>query len=173
VVGESLYFDGHAHYYKAFIYMNGTMTNLNNLLPPDSHWSLTYANGINDAGQITGYGYNNGSTQPHAYVLTLDSAPGANVSNDLSGGLSEIATDLTSSAQLSLPIVPGGSGENLYLTSPEISATSTIDVALALPDSGQAVQFSTDSPQIVGAKLADQSDVGLDVSPTNLSDPLA
>lgn len=39
-----------------FIYSQGTMTDLNTLIPADSGWKLNYALGINDSGQICGYG---------------------------------------------------------------------------------------------------------------------
>ena len=42
---------------------------LNTLLPPKSGWTLTSANGISDAGQIVGYGYDP-SGRPSAYELT-------------------------------------------------------------------------------------------------------
>jgi hypothetical protein len=47
----------------------GTMRDLNDLIPPDSGWVLQRADGINDAGQISGYGSApNGSTR--AFLLT-------------------------------------------------------------------------------------------------------
>src|SRR5262249_9738458 len=52
---------------RAFLY-DTQMRDLNALIPPGSGWVLTTANGINDAGQITGAGTFNGQT--HAYVLT-------------------------------------------------------------------------------------------------------
>lgn len=45
----------------AFLYKNGTMTDLNSLLPKKSGWVLHFANGINENGQIVGYGTFNGS----------------------------------------------------------------------------------------------------------------
>lgn len=44
----------------AFIYQKGTMTDLNTYLPQKSDWTLQRATGINDAGQIAGYGVLNG-----------------------------------------------------------------------------------------------------------------
>jgi probable HAF family extracellular repeat protein len=44
----------------AFLYKNGTMTDLNTLLPDNSGWTLHFANGINENGQIVGYGTFNG-----------------------------------------------------------------------------------------------------------------
>ena len=54
--------------YHAFVYRNGRMLDLNNLIPPGSGWALTQANGINDAGEIVGYGMIAG--QQHAFLLT-------------------------------------------------------------------------------------------------------
>jgi probable HAF family extracellular repeat protein len=44
------------------------MRDLNNLLPPNSGWELTQALGINDKGQIVGYGTHDG--QIRAFLLT-------------------------------------------------------------------------------------------------------
>ncbi len=53
----------------AFVYDGGTMTDLNSLIDPSSGWLLSEGLGINDQGQITGYGYINGGPQ-HAFLLT-------------------------------------------------------------------------------------------------------
>ena len=55
-----------------FLYSNGVMQNLNNLIPPNSGWTLTEATGINDSGQICGYGFysGNSSGQYEAFLLT-------------------------------------------------------------------------------------------------------
>lgn len=57
----------------AFIYQNGTITDLNALIPSTSGWSLQAATGINSAGRITGYGLVNGQT--HAFLLTQGTGP--------------------------------------------------------------------------------------------------
>lgn len=54
---------------RAFIYNNGTMTNLNTLIPPNSNWTLNIASDINDKGQIVGYG-KNPAGQTRAFLLT-------------------------------------------------------------------------------------------------------
>jgi probable HAF family extracellular repeat protein len=55
--------------YHAFVWTRGEgMQDLNNLIPPDSGWTLAAAEGINLKGQITGYGTINGQT--HAFLLT-------------------------------------------------------------------------------------------------------
>jgi probable HAF family extracellular repeat protein len=52
-----------------FLYADGAMTDLNELIPTD--WRMSQATGINDAGQIVGYG-SNGQGQQHALLLTPD-----------------------------------------------------------------------------------------------------
>jgi probable HAF family extracellular repeat protein len=44
----------------AFVYENGIMTDLNTLIPANTGWVLEYANGINDSGEIAGWGLLNG-----------------------------------------------------------------------------------------------------------------
>jgi hypothetical protein len=51
------------------------MTDLNSMIDPTLGWMLTTANGINDAGQITGTGILNG--EAHAVLLTPTPEPGA------------------------------------------------------------------------------------------------
>jgi probable HAF family extracellular repeat protein len=59
VVGFSTRIDGTGY---AFSWTRaGGMIDLNTLLPPNSGWVLLEANGINDNGQITGYGLHNGA----------------------------------------------------------------------------------------------------------------
>lgn len=60
----------------AFLWKNGgPIVDLNTLIPPGSSLQLTYAVGINDAGEIVGFGVPPGvppedyETQGHAYVL--------------------------------------------------------------------------------------------------------
>ena len=50
IVGESF----SASSARAFIWQNGTMTDLNTLIPPSSGLYLLYANDINDRGTIAG-----------------------------------------------------------------------------------------------------------------------
>ena len=54
--------------YHAFLWENGTMTDLNTLIPAESGWILTAATAINDNGDIVGTGLLNG--QAHGFLLT-------------------------------------------------------------------------------------------------------
>jgi probable HAF family extracellular repeat protein len=65
VVGEAEYASGHPQH--AFIYTGGTMIDLNTLIPGSSGWELVSARGINDSGEIVGWGYDNGNER--AFLL--------------------------------------------------------------------------------------------------------
>ena len=56
---------GNSH---AFIYSNGVMNDLNSLVPNNSNWEITFANGINDRGQIVADGLRDCTS--HALLLT-------------------------------------------------------------------------------------------------------
>jgi probable HAF family extracellular repeat protein len=52
----------------AFLWRNGEMLSLRDLIPQDSGWTLTTDNAINNKGQIVGTGIING--KKHAFLLT-------------------------------------------------------------------------------------------------------
>ena len=56
----------------AFLYQNGVLTDLNDLLPEGSPWELTWAYAINNNGSIVGEGTINGQT--HGFLLQLSSS---------------------------------------------------------------------------------------------------
>jgi probable HAF family extracellular repeat protein len=68
VVGAALTASNAAQH--AFLYSNGVMTDLNSLIDPASDWTLEEADAINDNGQIVCCGYQVGSGQQHAILLT-------------------------------------------------------------------------------------------------------
>ena len=68
-VTPSLYGFGHA-----FLYQNGTMTDLNNSIAATSGWTLQSATAINDKGQILGYGIGPDGQQ-ETFLLTPTSEP--------------------------------------------------------------------------------------------------
>ena len=53
---------------RAMIYRSGKAQDLNTLIPEDADWTLEEAHGINDHGQIVGYGLHHG--QERAFLLT-------------------------------------------------------------------------------------------------------
>ena len=58
----------------AFLFENGIMIDLNDLIDPNSGWTLTEAYAINSGGQIVGAGIFDGAE--HAFRLDLASIPG-------------------------------------------------------------------------------------------------
>lgn len=58
---------------RAFVYTDTSMIDLNTLVPDLGGWELSVAQGINDSGQIVGYGMLGG--QSHAFLLTPSSEP--------------------------------------------------------------------------------------------------
>ena len=70
VVGAS---DSAGSGWRAFLYSGGIMTDLNSLIDPSSGWFLSWADDINDSGQIVGTGFLNG--QEHAFLLTPTAVP--------------------------------------------------------------------------------------------------
>jgi uncharacterized protein (TIGR03437 family) len=69
----------------AFLWINSTIYDLNQLVPSGSGWVLSYAAGINNSGQIVGTGFHNG--QQTAFVLTpISAAPGPAITGIVSGG---------------------------------------------------------------------------------------
>jgi probable HAF family extracellular repeat protein len=68
VVGFSQDLDGSNT--VAWVWQDGVMTDLNNLIPSGSPWFLIEALGINNRGEIAGYALNTSTGDVHGYVLT-------------------------------------------------------------------------------------------------------
>jgi probable HAF family extracellular repeat protein len=69
-----------------FLYLNGTMRSLNDLIPAGSGWRLQQASGINSSGQIVGTGLLNG--QQVGFLLTPVISPSTSGLRDLGGPFS-------------------------------------------------------------------------------------
>ena len=65
IVGESG--DPHFNERRAFLYADGVIRDLNDLIPRRSGWFLVEANGINDRGEIVGRGIHR--NRPKAFIL--------------------------------------------------------------------------------------------------------
>lgn len=68
VVGWSDTMNGSGGGQHAFLYTAGPVLDLNDLIDPTSGWTLEQANGINDAGEIVGFGTNS-SGRTDAFLL--------------------------------------------------------------------------------------------------------
>lgn len=66
IVGDSQIANGVQH---AFLWQCGAMIDLNSRIPTGTGWVLTSAQGINDLGEITGYGTLNGGSFYHSFLL--------------------------------------------------------------------------------------------------------
>jgi probable HAF family extracellular repeat protein len=60
--------------WRAFVMQNGTMTDLNSLIPSSSDFHLSFAQYINDAGQIVAFGVDDRGVQ-NEYLLTPSGMP--------------------------------------------------------------------------------------------------
>jgi probable HAF family extracellular repeat protein len=78
VVGKMRIPDGTFH---AFVYTEGQIWDLNDLIPPGSGWNLMEAHDINDDGEIVGWGQHEGMFR--AFALTADPPPGVPASSTL------------------------------------------------------------------------------------------
>ncbi|HEX5324162.1 MAG TPA: malectin domain-containing carbohydrate-binding protein [Capsulimonadaceae bacterium] len=118
----------------AFLYANGTLTNLNSVLPANSGWTLSVAYGINDSGQIVGYGITNG--QIHGFLLT---PPGSAPPAPPAAPTGLAASSATGQAALNWSGSTGANSYNLYrstssntetLCKSGLAATSFTDTGL-------------------------------------------
>jgi probable HAF family extracellular repeat protein len=76
---------------RAFIWWNGTMTDLNTLVPADSPLYLLFAGGINSSGEIVGFGATS-SGDVHGFLLTPRNGAGNDsISRVSQSALKEIA----------------------------------------------------------------------------------
>lgn len=93
-----------------FVYKDGIMYDLNDLIPSNPGWELLQGNGINDAGQIVGYGNING--QVHAFLLTPVVATPAGSNLTVSSNVANITFSnvLTSGQTTVTPILPASAG---------------------------------------------------------------
>jgi uncharacterized protein (TIGR03437 family) len=81
-------FHAAASNYRAFLYANGTMYDLNTLLANGTGWSLSFASAINNAGQIAGTGIFQGPNGPEQHGFLLTPAAGPSIGSVVGAGLS-------------------------------------------------------------------------------------
>ena len=86
---------------RAFLWENGTMVDLNDLIPPNSNIELQFANTINECGEINGNGVLS-TGDPRAFVLIPEGCP---------GGKGPDILELTSSS-LKAPAMPAAQSRN-------------------------------------------------------------
>ena len=69
VVGLSMHGSPGTVLPRPFLWHNGVMTDLNDLIPPDSPMNLVFGAGINDLDEIIGWGFHKGTGQIHGFLL--------------------------------------------------------------------------------------------------------
>lgn len=105
---------------RAFLWVNGVLRDLNDLLPAGSGWVLNEARAINNFGQITGYGAHNGITR--AFLMTP--VP-TTVTVHLDGYEGDYA-----SLPLQVEVRSAATGPTLLTFSPKLNADGTFDLIL-------------------------------------------
>lgn len=153
IVGES---DGHA-----VLWQNGTITDLNTLLPANSGWVLTDAQGISNAGQITGNGTYNGVKTAYLLDLNETNTAAAAVQSFTGGVVNAIAvTDSAANVQANLDglesIAAAGKLSGITLSD---GGTPTISVT--------ASQLSGDAAAL--AAISGNFDLSVSASSPNLT----
>jgi probable HAF family extracellular repeat protein len=124
----------------AFIYQNGTMTDLNTLIPSNSGWVLFGATSINDLGQIVGTGQFNGVDA--AFRLDPPGSTGVNI----------LLSELTNS---SLPLT---GGEISSLSSKLNAALASISKQNVNSAQGQLNAFINQIQALVNSARLSSSD---------------
>jgi probable HAF family extracellular repeat protein len=98
----------------AFIYQNGAMKDLNNMIPAKSGWVLTSATGIDDAGEIAGTGIYNGATmafrlEPKHFAYATSSNGTVSTFSISNGVLSPVGGAVASTAAANaIAVAPSG-----------------------------------------------------------------
>ena len=131
----------------AFLYSgSGAITDLNNLIVSGSGWTLEQARGINDLGQIVGYGAN-ASGQTHAFLLmpaaTISLANAMNATI-ISGGTTALGTTVGNSSNA------GANNLNYTLIAAVQSGSATLGSSsgTVAPGSSQASTLSATSTNL-------------------------
>jgi uncharacterized protein (TIGR03437 family) len=106
--------------YRAFVYTNGKMYDLNTLLPNGSGWTLSFAAAINNVGQITGTGMVAAANGPEEHGFLLTPVGGPSVTSIVGAGLSTPAVTSISPNGLFTIFGSGLASATAGLTSSEI-----------------------------------------------------
>lgn len=94
----------------SFIWKNGVMSDLNDLVVPNSGWVFFGANAINDSGQIAGTGYLNGVQKAFLLTPNFSTPSGSDITVQSNVATVTFAGVSTSGATMVTPIVPASAG---------------------------------------------------------------
>jgi probable HAF family extracellular repeat protein/predicted outer membrane repeat protein len=151
VVGASDVWVGDEKTYRAFIYDNGVMTNLESLVTNLGTWKLLAAEDINNSGQIVGWGENNGQTRAFLLTTTPNICIGGTITVDDDGPADFATIQAAINAAMNCDTIlvsPGHYYENIDFRGKAITLTST----------------NPSDPAIVAATIIDANNSGIVVS---------
>jgi len=183
IVGNSRYDDT----YHAFVYSNGSMTDLDALLPSGSGWNLVEATDINDSGQIIGFGWFNADW--HAYLLDpLQEVEIRILSNSGKDKVRLYSNDLLTVAIISTPAFDAntvnpvtiklagavvktvGKGERYFTDLEDVNGDGLMDLVCKVPigelniePSGTSARFDLEAQTFDGQKIQGEATVPVSV----------
>jgi uncharacterized protein (TIGR03437 family) len=106
--------------YRAFVYTNGQMYDLNTLLVNGTGWTLSFASAINNVGQIAGTGVVAGANGPEQHGFLLTPVGGPSINRVVGAGLSTPAVTSISPNGLFTIFGSGLAAATAALTASEI-----------------------------------------------------
>lgn len=140
--------------YHAFIWANGQMQDLNNLIPSDSGWVLSEARSINNKSQIVGFGVINGQTR--AFLLS----PVYNWVN-ASGGSWHVTTNWD-------PQGDPGDGDTVIFA---LSGQYVVDASAVFAASAPAANFPVGRAIISGTNTVEFVNLSLNLLDDSVTEP--
>ena len=150
----------------AFLYENGVVTDLNDLLPADSGWELHAAVDINDAGQIVGQGTHNG--EGRGFLLSpVESS--ADLSVSMSGSPDPLLAGTTATFVATVENHGPSTATNVSVTVRlPVNQTSSTCHAPGGSCSGSGASWTVTFPSLAGGSTASAGfQVGSSVSATD------
>ncbi len=139
----------------AFVWANGQMQDLNNLIPTDSGWVLSEARAINNKGRITGFGTINGQT--HAFLLK----PNAYYWINPSGGAWHVTTNWD-------PQGDPGDGDTVIFA---LSGQYVVDASAVFAAAAPAVNFPVGRAIISGTNTVEFQNLALNLLDDSVTEP--
>jgi probable HAF family extracellular repeat protein len=118
--------------YHAFIWENGQMTDLNNLIPTGTGWILTHATAISENSVIVGFGLKDG--MEHGFILDLNSLPPSQieqppVSDPLPEPTTPVEEPIPAPAPEPIPTTPSSDFPAIDRSAEPIEAEGTVTEA--------------------------------------------